>query len=122
MTKLKLAQQKDVSDMSVVEKCLDVLTGVDDWLTVSEWANRLGERFPDLLATANKEAMEYKNPTTGIREIAARISSHVSTGKFAGRIEIDESELPFAIVPAKSEDPVMTYELALSVRNRCLKA
>jgi hypothetical protein len=114
MTKLKVAQQKDVADMSVVEKYLEGLTGVDDWLTVSEWASRVGERFPDLLAKANKEAMGHKNPTTGIREIAARISSHVSTGKFAGRIEVDESERPKKIrrLSAAAESNYIEDELA----------
>ncbi len=78
----------------ISEKYLEALRQINDWTTVSDWAIKVGEMYPDLLEKANKEAKAYKRPSTGIREIAARISSWVSTDGFAGKIEIDESERP----------------------------
>lgn len=67
---------------------------INDWTTVSNWAIKVGELYPDLLEKANKEAANHKNPSTGLRELAARISSWISTGDFAGLVEVDESERP----------------------------
>lgn len=78
----------------ISEKYLEALRQINDWTTVSEWAIKVGEMYPDLLEKANKEAERHKRPSTGIREIAARISSWVSTDGFAGKIEVDESERP----------------------------
>jgi hypothetical protein len=38
------------------------------------------------------------NYTTGLREIAARVSSNISRGAYAGRIEIDDTERPSRFV------------------------
>lgn len=80
--------------MSIVEKYINALKAVEGWCTVSEWAEKFGLMYPELLQEANKQAESYKNQSTGIREIAARISSYLSKGKWAGLIEIDESEKP----------------------------
>jgi hypothetical protein len=80
--------------MSIAKKYLDALELLNDWTTVSDWAIKFGEIFPELLVKANKEAQEYKTPSTGLREIAARISSNISRGAWAGTIEIDDSERP----------------------------
>ncbi len=78
----------------ISEKYLNALKQINDWTTVSDWAIKVGEMYPDLLDKANIDAKSHKRPTTGIREIAARISSWVSTDGFAGKIEVDESERP----------------------------
>ncbi|MEY4616400.1 MAG: hypothetical protein RJB66_1360 [Pseudomonadota bacterium] len=82
------------SNKSVSNSYLEALKAINGWTTVSDWALKVGEMFPELLEKANKEAKNHKRPTTGIREIAARISSWVSTDGFAGKIEVDESERP----------------------------
>jgi hypothetical protein len=79
---------------SISDKYVEALKQVEGWATVSAWAIKVGEVYPDLLEKANREAENQKNPTTGIREIAARISSRISTGGFTGHIEVDESERP----------------------------
>lgn len=84
----------EISTLSMAEKYLEALRKIGTWTTVSDWAIEFGQMFPDLLDKANAEAKNHKKPSTGVREIAARISSHVSTGKYAGQIEIDESERP----------------------------
>lgn len=86
--------KKESSNSKISEKYLSALTAINDWTTVSDWAIKVGEIFPELLEKANNEAKKHKRPTTGIREIAARISSWVSTDGFAGKIEVDESERP----------------------------
>lgn len=80
--------------MNITEKYLDALKSLDDWVIVSEWAMKFGELYPDLLDKANKEAENQTNETTGLREIAARISSAISRGAYEDKIEIDTSERP----------------------------
>ena len=86
--------ETDLASLSMAEKYIETLKKVNGWITVSDWAIKFGEMFPDLMAKADIEAKSHKKPSTGLREIAARISSNVSTAKFAGQIEIDESERP----------------------------
>jgi hypothetical protein len=80
--------------MKIYEKYLEALKTFDDWVIVSEWAKRFGELNPDLLEKANKEAEKQVNETTGLKEIAARIGSRLSTGGYVGLVEIDTSERP----------------------------
>jgi len=80
--------------LKIAEKYLEALKPVDDWITISEWAIKVGEAYPDLLEKANKEAENQANETTGLNEIAARISSNISRGAYAGSIDIDASERP----------------------------
>lgn len=79
---------------NIKDKYLETLKTIDGWVIVSEWAIKFGQMFPELLEKANREAANQKNQTTGIREIAARISSNISSGAFAEDIEVDESERP----------------------------
>ncbi len=75
-------------------KYLEALKTFDDWVIVSEWAQKFGEMYPELLEKAEREAENHANDTTGLREIAARISSIISTGGYTDKIEIDTSERP----------------------------
>ena len=80
--------------MSMRSKYLEALETFDDWVLVSEWAQRFGEIYPDLLAKAEREAANQANETTGLREIAARISSVISNGAYENKVQIDTSERP----------------------------
>ena len=75
-------------------KYLEALKTFDDWVIVSEWGERFGELYPDLLEKAEREAENQANETTGLREIAARISAAISHGAYENQIEIDTSERP----------------------------
>jgi hypothetical protein len=101
--------KKKSGDSPISEKYLDALKQINDWTTVSEWAIKVGEIYPDLLEKADKEAKAHKRPSTGLREIAARISSWVSTDGFAGKIEVDQSERPKR-VRILSEDAASHYK------------
>lgn len=79
--------------MTKAQKYLEALKTFDDWVIVSEWAVRVGELYPDLLEAANEQASNQANETTGLRELAARISSRLSTGGFS-EVDIDDSERP----------------------------
>ena len=79
--------------MKIHEQYLKAIEDYNEWLTVSEWAVRVGNLYPDILEKAEEEALNQKNDTTGLREIAARISSRLSADKFEN-IEIDTSERP----------------------------
>jgi len=79
--------------MRIQDKYLQAIEDCDDWLTVSEWAVKVGELFPDILQKAEEDALNQRNETTGLREIAARISSRLSAGSFEN-VEIDTSERP----------------------------
>ena len=81
------------------EKYLESLKSLKDFVIVSEWAEQFGKMYPKDLEKANIEAdgqnaKKDKNFTTGIREIAARIGSRISSGEFGDKIEIDYSEKP----------------------------
>jgi len=79
--------------MKINEIYLEALKTFNDYVTVSEWAQKVGELYPDLLEKAEKDAKAQKNDTTGLREIAARISSRLSTCGFP-HVIIDDSERP----------------------------
>tara|TARA_Y100000034_G_C6910321_1_gene424393 strand:- start:14217 stop:14435 length:219 start_codon:yes stop_codon:yes gene_type:complete len=64
--------------VTITEKYLLSLREIGNWVTVSEWAEKFAEDYPDQLEKANKQAEGQKQETTGLRELAARISSKVS--------------------------------------------
>ncbi len=67
---------------TINDKYLYALSAAADWLTVSEWALKVADLFPDLLANADAQAAKQKNDTTGLREIAGRRSSRIFSGGF----------------------------------------
>jgi hypothetical protein len=79
---------------NISQKYLEAIKALNSWVTVSEWAVKVGELYPEILEKAEKEALAQKNETTGLREITARISSNISRGAYLGKIDIDESEHP----------------------------
>lgn len=79
---------------SINDKYLEALKTFDLPVTISQWAEKVASMYPDLLAAADKQAAGQKNKTTGLREIAARISSRTSKDGFNGRVEEDRSERP----------------------------
>ena len=95
--------------MTKAQKYLEALKTFDDWVIVSEWATKVGEVYPDLLAEANVQAEKQANPTTGLRELAARISSRLSSGGFP-EVEIDESERPRKVRYISEEDKKVRIE------------
>ncbi len=95
--------------MTKAQKYLEALKTFDDWVIVSEWATKVGEVCPDLLAEANAQAEKQANPTTGLRELAARISSRLSSGGFP-EVEIDESERPRKVRYISEEDKKVRIE------------
>ncbi len=89
---------------TITEKYLEALKPIDDWVTVSEWAFKVGEAYPELLAKANQEAKNHAKESTGLREIAARISSAISRGAYLDQIEIDAAETPRRIKFVSKEE------------------
>lgn len=75
-------------------KYLETLKDIESWATVSEWAKKVAELNPDILVKADREAQSHKRKTTGLREIAARISSIIASGGYEGLILVDESQSP----------------------------
>ncbi len=90
--------------MNITEQYLEALKSIDGWTIVSEWAQKVGEFYPDLLEKANEEAKNQANDTTGLREIAARISSAIARGAYIDNIEIDNSERPRKVRFVSSEE------------------
>ena len=90
--------------MNITEMYFSAIENEPQWLTISEWAIKVGELYPDLLAKADEEAKHQANDTTGLREIAARISSAISRGAYLGRIDIDARERPKRIRCATLEE------------------
>jgi HPt (histidine-containing phosphotransfer) domain-containing protein len=80
--------------MKIHEKYLEALKTFTDFVTISEWAVKFSEMNPDELEKANEQAAKQKNDTTGIRELAARMSSRLASGGFSNSVQIDDSERP----------------------------
>lgn len=97
--------------MKIHEKYLETLKTFDDYVIVSEWAEKVGQVYPDILTKANEEAKNQKNDTTDLREIAARISSRLSSGGFDRLVRVDNSERPRRVkYISKEELEVSTNE------------
>ncbi len=79
---------------TITEKYLEALKAIGDWVIVSDWAKKVGELYPEILEKAENEAASYATESTGLREIAARISSAIVRGSYLDNIEIDSSERP----------------------------
>ena len=90
--------------MKISEKYLKALKTINDWALVSEWAIKVGEIYPDILEKADTEAVNQLRDTTGINEIAARISFNISRGAYDESIEIDSSERPRKVRYVSKED------------------
>lgn len=80
--------------MKIHEKYLEALKTFTDFVTISEWAVKFSEMYPDELEKANEQAANQKIDTTGLKEIAARMSSRISSGAFSKTVQIDDSERP----------------------------
>jgi len=80
--------------LKIKDKYLEALKTFTDFVTISEWAIKFSEMYPDELEKANKQALNQKTDTTGLREIAARMSSSLSSGAFSKYVQIDDSERP----------------------------
>jgi len=87
-----------MSKLTINEMYLEALQSIGDWTTVSDWALKFAEIYPDQLEKAEKQAAAQKSDTNGLREIAARISSQTSRNEFGGRVEVDTSERPRKVI------------------------
>ena len=94
---------------SITQKYLEALKLLEGSVTVLEWATKVGQIYPEILAKADQEALAQKNETTGIKEITARISSNISRGAYASQIEIDTSERPRKVRYLNEED-IISHE------------
>jgi hypothetical protein len=99
--------------MKIHEKYTEALKTFSGSITVSEWAQRVSELYPDLLEKAEKEAQAQRQNTTGLREIAARISSRLSAGNFKN-VLIDDSERPRKVKYLTSEEQQSNQEKELN--------
>ena len=95
--------------MKINEIYIEALKTFSDYVTVSEWAQKVGELYPEILENAEKQAQAQKNDTTGLREIAARISSRLSAGGFP-KVLIDDSERPRKVKYVSSEEQEIYIE------------
>ena len=107
--------------MTKAQKYLEALKKFDDWVIVSVWAEKVCEIYPEILLEADEQASKQANETTGLREIAARISSRLSSGGFPD-IEIDETERPrkvkYATESGKKDRAELELELDIEPLNR----
>jgi hypothetical protein len=99
--------------MKINEKYIEALKTFTVFVTVQEWAQKVCELYPDLLEKAEKEAQAQKQNTTGLREIAARISSGLSAGNFKD-VLIDDSERPRKVKFLTSEEQQSYQEKELN--------
>jgi len=94
--------------MTITDQYLEALKQLEGWVTGGEWALKVTEVYPDLLEKANEQAQGQATPTTGMRELTARIHSAIGRGAYDGQIEIDASERPRKIRYA-TEDEIQKH-------------
>lgn len=90
--------------MTITDQYLEALKQTEGWVTGGEWALRVAEVYPDLLEKANEQAQGQATPTTGMRELTARIHSSIGRGAYEGKVEIDTTERPRKIRYATEEE------------------
>jgi hypothetical protein len=79
--------------MKVKEQYIEALKLFNDYVTVLKWAEKVAETCPDILKKTEQQAHGHQHHTTGLKEIAARISSILSRNGFTS-VDIDSSERP----------------------------
>jgi hypothetical protein len=79
--------------MKLKEQYIEALKLFNDYVTVLKWAEKVVEIYPDILEKVEQQVQGYKYPTTGLKEIAARISAILSNNAFTN-VDIDPSERP----------------------------
>ncbi len=110
--------------MTKTEKYLEALKASNEWVTASEWAQKVAELYPEILEEAEVQARGQKNDTTGMRELTARIHSNIKRGAYDDSIEIDKSERPrkFRYIPKEElrrlEEEELQEELSRAERIR----
>ena len=80
--------------MKSIEKYIETLKTFTDYVTVSEWANKVVELYPELLKKAEKNVDNHKHNTTAFQQVTRQISSEITRGKFNEFIHIDDNERP----------------------------
>jgi hypothetical protein len=119
-------QEKEQAEF-INDRYLATLKEVNSWVTISEWAQKVALLNPDLIEKANRQAAGQKQETTGLREIAARLSSQTSRGAFGNNIEIDVSERPKRVrwvsteEAQKNEDQELEEDLEPLGRDQIIK-
>ncbi len=90
--------------LNISEKYLEALKQIKGWTTVSDWAQKVGDLYPEILRKANKQSKSYKRPSTGTKEIAARIGAKFSTNAYKGLVDVDDSQKPRKVKFIKSKN------------------
>lgn len=80
--------------MKINEKYLETLKSFDDYVTVSEWAEEVVKKYPEILKKAEKNVINHKVPTSALQQVTRQISSEITRGKYAEYIKIDDTERP----------------------------
>lgn len=80
--------------MKIHEKYLEALKTFDGFVTVSEWAIKVAEIYPDILKKAQKNVQNHKTPTSALQQVTRQISSEITRGTYTEYIKIDDSERP----------------------------
>ena len=65
--------------MTKDEKHLEALKELNEWTTVSGWAIKVSELYPEYLEDVERQVQDHTNQTTALKEIAARIGSRVGS-------------------------------------------
>ena len=95
------------SELNIGQLYLETLMKQEQEITFGEWARLFSKDHPDLLEKAHNEAIAQKRPSTGLRELAARMSSMIAGGRFDDCVQINRSEKPMKIKyisPSERED------------------
>ena len=73
---------REKKNMKIHEKYLEALKTFDGFVTVSEWAIKVAEIYPDILKKAQKNVQNHKTPTSALQQVTRQISSEITRGTY----------------------------------------
>lgn len=86
-----------IEDLNIGQLYIETLIKQDQEITFGEWARLFSKDHPDLFEKAHKEAVAQKRPSTGLRELAARMSSMIAAGRYHDCVSVNRLERPMKV-------------------------
>ncbi|RDU68624.1 HNH endonuclease [Helicobacter brantae] len=69
---------------------LEALKQCDDWVSISEWANKIAELYPEEIERIDEKSQKQQKPTEGITQLIRNLSAKTGRGDFSKNIKIDD--------------------------------
>lgn len=112
------------TELNIGQLYLETLMKQEQEITFGEWARLFSKDHPDLYEKAHKEAMAQKRPSTGLRELAARMSSMIASGRYDDCVIVNRTQRPMKIkyVSATDKEDIEAEEDEEITREEIIKS